>query len=367
MGEERPPALATLAIHGGGQGSTAAAFEQRLSVLEGGTAAVAAPAGVGVLQAALQPLMRPGSEIVASGDLPVARAGTLAEAFQGFGWQARLADLDDVEAFAGAIGPKTQAILVPSLAASGAFADLDGMASLAKRAGVPLIVDNTWLTPALCRPVDFGADIVLYADTSFLCGGPTGIGFIVDGGRFKWLGTKRYPAISERRAADGDGLALAETIGNFAYATAARLALQGFDGMDPAPATAGMETLPLRMVRHAENARTVAEFLAGHRRIAAVSHAGLAGDRHHRLAAKYCPEGAGALVAFTLESGQEGAAAFRRRLRLVAPDRSARTASTSLVEPGGRRTEAAPGSLTMFVGLEDPRDVIADLDVALAD
>jgi O-acetylhomoserine (thiol)-lyase len=318
-----------------------------------------------VLLAALQPLMRAGGEVIAADNLPGPGSETLAATCRGLGWELRVADVDDVASFEGAVGPRTQAILVPSLSASGAIADLAALATLAKRAGVPLVVDNTWLTAALCRPVDFGADAVVYGDTRFLCGASTGTGFIVDGGRFNWLASKRYPAISERSAQAGGGVPLAEAIGNFAYATASRLTLTGFEAVDLGALVAGVETLPLRMARHAGNARAVAEYLAGHRHVAAVSHAGLPGDRHHRLAAKYCPQGAGALVAFIVEGGEDAAQALRQRLHLTAWGTVPRAAVTSLVAPQPGMA-APPGPLILWVGLEDAADIIADLDLALA-
>ena len=291
-----------------------AAVEQRLAALEGGSAAVAVAAGGALMATAFQPLMRPGDRLIVAAQVSAALARTLADTVHSFGWEVVGAAIDDPASFERAITPRSQAILVPSVAASGEVADIEALAQLAKRAGVPLIVDNTIASPALCRPGDFGADIVLHADARLLAGEASGIGFIVDGGRFNWMASRRYPAMTG--SGPGDPAALAEAVGNFAYATACR----GFAAEAPwAPASAllaGIETLPLRMTRHADTARVVATYLAGHRRVAAVAHAGLPGDRHHALAARYCPAGPGAVVAFAVEGGAEFRGGFRCRAAL---------------------------------------------------
>ncbi len=359
MEADRTPDLATLAVHGGGDDVSPSSLEQRIAVLEGGTAALAAPAGPALLVAAFQPLMQAASQLVAARQLAPLVHETLALAFGGFGWEARFADIDDIATFERAITPRTQAILLASAAPSGEVADLAAFAALAKRAQVPLIVDNTMLTPALCRPIDFGADIVLHMDTRLLAGEASGAGFIVDGGRFSWDIAKRYPLVAGRPGQSADG------VGNFAYADACR-AFVGELGFDATRAAAGIETLPLRMLRHAESARAIGAYLASHRRVVAVSHAGLAGDRHHVLAAKYCPRGAGGIVVFTVEGGSEQSAAFSDRLWLIRARQEARASSTGLVRAPGAEQAGTGGTLTLMVGLEDPADIIADLDQALA-
>jgi O-acetylhomoserine (thiol)-lyase len=366
MIDDRLPELATLAVHGGGAELSRASLEQRLAVLEGGSAAVAAAAGPTLLVAAFHPLMQPGGQVLAARQLAPWVFETLANAFPGFGWEARFADIDDLDSFQRAIGPKTQAIFVASAAPSGEVADLAAVAGLAKRAAVPLVVDNTFLTPALCRPLDFAADVVLHTDTRFLCGETSGAGFIVDGGRFNWDVAKRYPAVSGRHAAADQDPAPEAAIGNFAYAEACRAFVGDSVRIDAARIAAGLETLPLRMARHADNARTIGEYLAGHRRVVAVSHAGLAGDRHHALAEKYCPRGAGGMVVFTVEGGEEGSSALSDRLWLIRPRHEARASATGLVRTARPADEGSPGTLTLMVGLEDAADIIADLDQALA-
>jgi O-acetylhomoserine (thiol)-lyase len=366
MLEDRPLQFATLAVHAGGTLDDRAAIEQRVALMEGGSAAAAVAPGSPLILTALQPLMRPGDQIVAARQLGAVMRATIATAFPGFGWEARFAEIDDLASFERAISPKTQLLLVASIAPSGEVADIAALAALAKRAGVPLIVDNTLLTPALCRPFDFGADIVVHTDVWFLCGSAKGTGFIVDGGRFNWLATKRYPALSEPRKDRGGGEALAETVGNFAYVAACRAFAGDRAHFNPADAAEGIQTLPLRMARHSENARNVAEFIAGHRRVLAVRYAGLPGDRHHALAKRYCPTGAGASVEFTVEGGDEAAAAVHEHLHLIATGLPTRPALTSLVPAADRDEGASPGTLRLSTGLEDVSDITADLDHALA-
>jgi O-acetylhomoserine (thiol)-lyase len=360
--EDRPPGIATVAVHGGGAASTIEAVEQRIALLEGGTAAVATAAGPPLLTLALQPLMRPGDQLIAARQLSRRLREPLSAAVGGFGWDVQLADIDGHSEFERAVSPKTQAIIIPSVTASGEVADIAVFASLGKRAGVPLIVDNTPATPALGRPFDFGADIVLHADTRFLAGEETGMGVIVDGGRFNWLASRRYPFLSEKRE---DGEAIAEAVGNFAYAQACRfLAGAAHDRDDVRRIAAGLETLSLRMARQSETARAVSEYLSGHRRVATVSYPGLRGDRHHMLAEKYMPRGAGALVAFTVEGGEDAASALCNALHLIAPRREASTARSTLGLLADL-IESVPGTLVLTIGLEDATDLIADLDQAL--
>ena len=406
MVEDRVPGFATLAVHAGtragapaSDGSDAApafagddvrlanplqaVLEERIAALEGGSAAVAVASGHAARQAALQVLMQPGDELVAARQLDGGARDQFGDGFASFGWQVRWADIDDLATFADAVSPKTKAMFVAAVANPGGVADIEGVASLAKRAGVPLIVDNTLATPALCRPLDHGADIVIHATTRYIGGHGSGAdgGLIVDGGRFNWLASARYPLLSDKRP-EFDGLALAETYGNFAYATACRVfglgdAPPAVSPFDAEMLLAGVETLALRMRAHSDNARAVAEHLAGHDRVTWVRYPGLAGDRHHNLARRYAPEGAGAVLTFAVEGGAERADRLLGAVRLFsrdAADGDARstidrpwaTAFRRLAEDERTALGAGPDALRLTVGLEDAADLTADLDQALA-
>ena len=253
---------------------------------------------------------------------------------------------------------------------------------MAKRAGVPLIVDNTLATPYLCRPFEFGADIVVHSMSKFLGGHGNSIGgMIVDGGKFNWLASKRYPFLSEPRP-EYHGIVIGETFGNFGFAIACRVLGLRDLGPSLAPLNAfliltGTETLSLRMQKHSDNAKAVAEFLAGHDKVTWVSYAGLPGDRYYNLAQKYCPKGAGAVLTFGVEGGNEAGIKIVSNVELfshlanIGDTRSliihpSSTTHSQLTEEARIAAGAGPDVVRLSVGIEDVADIIADLDQALA-
>ncbi|HEY6995935.1 MAG TPA: O-acetylhomoserine aminocarboxypropyltransferase, partial [Xanthobacteraceae bacterium] len=290
---------------------TNAVLEERVAALEGGTAGLAVASGHAAQVVVMHCLMQPGDEFVAAKKLYGGSINQFNHAFKNFDWRVVWADPDDIGSFERAVGPKTKAIFIESIAnPGGVITDIEAIANIAKRAGVPLIVDNTLATPYLCKPIDHGADIVVHSLTKFLGGHGNSIGgLIVDGGTFNWSRAKRYPMLSEPRP-EYHGIVLHETFGNFAFAIACRvLALRDL-GPALSPFNAfliltGIETLPLRMQRHCDNALAVAQWLSGHRRVAWVSYPGLASDRYHNLARKYVPNGAGSVFTFGLEGGYD--------------------------------------------------------------
>src|SRR5919199_2415307 len=308
---------------------TTAVLEERVAALEGGTAAVAVASGHAAQHLAFHTLLQSGDEFVAARQLYGGSINQFNHSFKNYGWTVVWADADDVSSFERAVSPKTKAIFIESLAnPGGVVVDIEAVAAIAQTAGVPLIVDNTLATPYLCRPFEHGADIVIHSLTKFMGGhGNSMGGAIVDGGSFDWSKSGRYPALTEPRP-EYHGIVIHETFGNFGFAIAARvLALR-----DLGPAISpfnsflilmGIETLPLRMQRHCDNAKAVAGYLAEHPKVSWVSYAGLPSDRHHNLAQKYMPKGAGAV--------------FTSGLDVV----------------------------RLSVGIEDVEDIIADLDQAL--
>jgi O-acetylhomoserine (thiol)-lyase len=245
-----------------------------------------------------------------------------------------------------------------------------------------LIVDNTLATPYLVRPFEHGADIVVHSATKFLGGHGNSIGgLIVDGGTFDWVADDRYPSLSTPRPEYG-GLIIGQTFGNFAFAIACRVL--GLRDLGPAlsPFNAfliltGIETLPLRMQRHCENALAVAEHLVQHKAVNWVSYPGLSGDRYHNLAKKYCPQGSGAVFTFGLKGGYEAGIGLVKRLKLfshlanVGDTRSlvihpASTTHRQLADAQKISAGAGPDVVRLSIGIEDKADIIADLDQALA-
>ena len=249
---------------------TCAVLEERVAALEGGTAGLAVASGHAAQVLVMHCLMKPGDEFVASKKLYGGSINQFNHAFKSFGWNVVWADPDDIGSFERAVTPKTKAIFTESIAnPGGVITDMQAVAAIAKKAGVPYIVDNTLATPYLCKPIEHGADIVVHSLTKFLGGHGNSIGgLIVDGGTFNWSRDKRYPMLCEPRP-EYHGIVLHETFGNFAFAIACRVLSLRDMGPALSPFNAflfitGIETLPLRMQRHCENALAVSEWLAKH-------------------------------------------------------------------------------------------------------
>jgi len=362
---------------------TTAVLEERVAALEGGTAALAVASGHAAQLLVFHTLLQPGDEFIASTKLYGGSINQFNHSFKSFGWNVVWADPDDIASFERAITPKTKAIFIESIANPGGIVvDIAAIAAVAKRAGVPLIVDNTLATPYLCKPFEHGADIVVHSLTKFLGGhGNSMGGVIVDGGRFNWTREARYPKLSQPLA-EYNGVVLAETFGNFAFAIACRVL--GLRDLGPAISPqnsflilTGIETLPLRMQRHSDNARAVAEYLIDHPAVAWVSYAGLPGDRYHNLARRYVPKGAGAVLTFGLKGGYDAGVKVVSTVKLfshlanIGDTRSliihpASTTHRQLSDSQKVLAGAGPDVVRLSIGIEDKEDIIADLDQALA-
>ena len=362
---------------------TNAVLEERVAALEGGTAALAVASGHAAQLLAFQTLLSPGDEFIAGNKLYGGSINQFNHAFKSFGWNVVWADVDDVASFERAISPKTKAIFIESIANPGGIVtDIAAISKIAKRAGVPLIVDNTLATPYLIRPFEHGADIIIHSATKFLGGHGNSIGgLLVDGGSFNWLREGRYPFLSQPRP-EYEGIVIGETFGNFAFAIAARVL--GLRDLGPAlsPFNAfliltGIETLPLRLQRHSDNALAVAKFLAEHPKVEWVSYPGLPGDRYYNLAQRYTPKGAGAVFTFGLKGGFDAGVALVSNVKLfshlanIGDTRSliihpASTTHRQLSDAQKVAAGAGPDVVRLSVGIEDVADIIADLDQALA-
>jgi len=361
---------------------TTAVLEEKLAALEGGTAALGVASGHSAQLLIFHTLLSPGDEFIAARQLYGGSINQFNHSFKQFGWNVVWADGDDISSFEKAISPKTKAIFVESIAnPGGRVTDLEAIAKIAKKAGVPLIVDNTLATPYLCKPIEFGADIVVHSLTKFLGGhGNSMGGAIVDAGTFDWSANDRYPIMSQP-CASYNGLKIHETFGNFAFAIACRVL--GLRDLGPAisPTNSfniltGMETLSLRMQRHCDNAQKVAEFLADHDKVSWVSYAGLADDRDHALAQKYCPNGAGAVLTFGVSGGYEAGIAMVSKVELFSHLANIGDTRSLIIHPSStthkqltedQQTAAGAGAdvVRLSVGIENVEDIIADLDQAL--
>jgi O-acetylhomoserine (thiol)-lyase len=362
---------------------TSAVLEERVAALEGGPAALAVASGHAAQVLVFHSLLQPGDEFVAATKLYGGSINQFNHAFKSFGWNVKWADPDNLDSFNQAISEKTKAIFIESIAnPGGVVTDIEGIAAVAKKAKVPLIVDNTLATPYLIKPFAHGADIVVHSATKFLGGHGNSIGgVIVDGGSFNWAGDARYPMLSAPRPEYG-GMILSETFGNFAFAIACRVL--GLRDIGPAISPfnsflilTGVETLPLRMQRHSDNALRVAQHLKEHKAVAWVSYAGLPGDRYHDLARKYCPKGAGAVLTFGVKGGYDAGVSLVSNLKLfshlanLGDTRSlvihpASTTHRQLSDAQKTAAGAGPEVVRLSIGIEDAADLIADLDEALS-
>jgi O-acetylhomoserine (thiol)-lyase len=361
---------------------TNAVLEERVAALEGGTAALAVASGHAAQVNVFQTLLTPGDEIIASKKLYGGSINQLNHAFKSFGWNVVWADPDDIGSFERAVTKNTKVIFVESIAnPGGIITDLEAISAVAKKAGVPFVVDNTLASPYLCNPFKHGADIIVHSATKYLGGHGNSIaGVIVDGGSFNWTASGRYPMLSEPRP-EYAGIKIHETFGNFAFAIACRVLGLRDLGAALSPFNAfliltGIETLPLRMRRHCDNTLKVAEYLKNHPKVSWVSYAGLPTDKYHSLAQKYCPKGAGAILTFGLKGGYEAGIKLVSEVQLfshlanIGDTRSliihpASTTHRQLTDEQKIQAGAGPDVVRLSIGLEDIEDIIADLDQAM--
>ncbi|WP_375462622.1 O-acetylhomoserine aminocarboxypropyltransferase [uncultured Methylobacterium sp.] len=361
---------------------TNAVLEERIAALEGGTAAVAVASGHAAEFLTMHALMQPGDEFIAANKLYGGSINQFNHSYKNFGWGVVWADTDDPSSFERAITPRTKAIFCESIAnPGGVITDIAALSVIARRHNIPLIVDNTMATPYLIRPFEHGADIVVHSATKFLGGHGNSIGgLVVDGGSFQWAGDARYPMLSQPRP-EYSGMVLAETFGNFGFAIAIRVL--GLRDLGPAlsPFNAflilnGIETLPLRMQRHCDNALAVATHLETHPAVSWVSYPGLETDRYHQLARRYTPLGSGAVFTIGLKGGYEAGVKLVADLQLfshvanIGDTRSlvihpASTTHRQLTDAQKTAAGAGPEVVRLSIGLEDPEDLIEDLDGAL--
>ena len=362
---------------------TNAVLEERVAALEGGTAALAVASGHAAQFLIFHTLMQPGDNFVSSDKLYGGSINQFGQSFKSFDWQVRWADGTDPAAFEAQIDGRTRAIFVESIAnPGGIITDIEAIAKIAHRHGLPLIVDNTLASPYLIRPIDYGADIIVHSATKFLGGhGNSMGGIIVDCGTFDWSKSGNYPLLSQPRP-EYNGVVLHETFGNFAFAIACRVL--GLRDLGPAlsPFNAfqlltGIETLPLRMQRHCDNALEVAKWLKQNEKVGWVSYAGLADDPYNELQQKYSPRGAGSVFTFGLKGGYDAGVKLVEHLELfshlanIGDTRSlvihpASTTHRQLSDDQKIAAGAGPDVVRLSIGIENVADVIADLEQALA-
>jgi O-acetylhomoserine (thiol)-lyase len=361
---------------------TTAVFEERVAALEGGVGALAVASGQAAQLIAITSLLEAGDEIVAASTLYGGTYTQFDVSFRRLGIQTTFVDPDDPENFRRAITPRTRVVYGETIGNPRInVLDIAAVAAIAHEANLPLVIDNTFATPYLCRPIEHGADIVLHSATKFIGGHGTSIGgVIVDSGRFPW-GQGRFPQLLEP-SKGYHGIRFYETFGDFAFIMKARV--EGLRDLGPAlsPFNAflflqGLETLGLRMERHVANTRSVASFLKEHPGVSWVNYPSLPDSPYQALAQRYLPGGAGAILTFGIKGGLEAGRRFIERLQLFSHLANVGDAKSLVIHPAStthqqlseeeqRAAGVLPEMIRLSVGLEDEDDLLWDLDQALS-
>ncbi len=362
---------------------TVSALGERIAGLEGGMGAVCCSSGHAAQIMALFPLMGPGLNIVASTRLYGGTIQQFTNTIKKFGWSCTFVDFDDLDAIEAAVDDNTRAIFCESIANPGGYiTDLDAVAKVADKVGLPVIVDNTTATPYLCRPIEHGATLVVHSTTKYLTGNGTVTGgCVVDSGQFDWGKSGKFPSLAGPEPAY-HGLNFYEALGGMAF-TFHSIAIGLRDlGMTMNPQGAhytlmGIETLSLRMRKHVENAKSVATWLENDPRIDFVTYAGLESSPYYDRIPRICPEGAGALFTFAVKGGYDACVKLVDSLDLFSHVanlgdtrsliiHSASTTHRQLTPEQQEAAGAAPNVVRVSIGTEDAGDIIADLDQALS-
>ena len=358
---------------------TSSVFEERIAALEGGAAALATASGSAAITYAVQNIARAGDHIVSSANLYGGTYNLFANTLKDQGLDVTFVDPSDIDAFEKAIGDNTKLLYAETLGNPNSdVIDIEAIAAVAHKHGIPLIVDNTFATPFLLRPIEHGADIVVHSATKFIGGHGTVMGgVVVDGGKFDWTQNDKFPGITEPNPSY-HGVVFSKACGNLAYILKLRTTLMRDQGATISPFNSflllqGLETLSLRVERHVENALKVVEFLKNHPQVEKVNHPSLAEGREKELYEKYFPNGGGSIFTFEIKGGAEKAKKFTESLELfsllanVADVKSlvihpASTTHSQLSEEELLAGGIKPNTVRLSIGTEHIDDIIADLE-----
>jgi O-acetylhomoserine (thiol)-lyase len=361
---------------------TVAVFEERMANLEGGCGAVAFASGIAAQAAALFTLLQPGDHVVSSSALYGGTVNQFKHMLRKMNVELTWVDPDDPEAWKGAVRPNTKAFYGETIGNPGGnVLDVATVARIAHEHQLPLLVDNTFATPYLSRPIEWGADIVLHSATKFIGGHGTSIGgVVIDSGEFNWS-NGRYPVIADPSPAY-HGLQFHETFGTYGYLMKLRAETLRDLGAAMSPFNAflflqGLETLSLRMERHVANALAVAAFLEGHALASNVTHPGLPSSRYRPLVEKYLPHGAGAVFSFDCRGGRAAGQDFIRGVTLWSHLANVGDSKSLIIHPAStthrqlsddelRAAGVGPGTIRLSVGTESVGDLIWDLEQGFA-
>lgn len=357
-------------------------FEQRIAALEGGSAALAVASGAAALAYTFQALAQQGENIVAAKTIYGGTYNYLEHTLPGFGVTTTFVDpAEGVEAFEKAINDKTKAVFIESLGNPNSnIIDIEAVAEVAHKHGIPLVIDSTFATPYLLRPIEYGADIVVHSATKFIGGHGTAVGgVIIDGGTFDWKASGRYPWISEPNPSY-HGVSFAEAAGPAAFVTYIRAILLRDTGATLSPFHAfiflqGLETLSLRVERHVENALKIVDYLNNHPQVEAVHHPSLPDDPSNELYKKYFPKGAGSIFTFEIKGGEKEAHKFIDNLEIFSLLANVADAKSLVIHPATtthsqcneqelKEQGIKPNTIRLSIGIENVNDLIAALDDA---
>lgn len=357
-------------------------FEQRIAALEGGVAALAVASGSAAITYAITNIASSGDEIVAANTLYGGTYNLLANTLPRFGITTHFVDPDHLDNFRGAITPKTKAIYVETIGNPRInVIDIEAIANIAHDNNIPLIIDNTFATPYLVKPIEYGADIVVHSATKFIGGHGTSIGgVIVDSGNFDWAASGRFPSFTTPDPSY-HGIVYAEALGNLAYIVKARVTLLRDTGAAISPFNSflflqGLETLSLRMAKHVENARKIAEYLDKHPLIQWVNYPSLPDSPYNSLAEKYLPKGSGSIFTIGIKGGIEAAKTLINNLEIFSHLANVADAKSLIIHPAttthqqlsdDQQLEAGitKDMIRLSIGIEDAEDLIYDLGQAL--
>lgn len=357
-------------------------LEQRLAALEGGVGALAVASGSSAITYAILNIAESGDEIVAASTLYGGTYNLFAQTLPKLGIKTHFVNPEQPEAFKAAFTEKTKAVYIESIGNPGInLIDIEAVAQIAHEHGVPLIVDNTFGTPYLIRPIEHGADIVVHSATKFIGGHGTSIGgVIVDSGKFDWAASDKYPGLTTPDPSY-NGLIYTEAVGPLAYIIKARVQLLRDTGACLSPFNAflllqGLETLSLRVRQHISNTREVVQFLKQHPQVAWVSYPELEDSPYYALAQKYYPKGTGSIFTFGIKGGSENGIQFIKSLKLFSLLANVADAKSLVIHPASTThaqltpeqqlsAGVRPELIRLSIGLEDVEDIIADLDQAL--
>ena len=370
-------------IYGRLTNPTQEVLEKRIAALEGGAAALAAASGAAAITCAIQALAQAGDHIVAQKTIYGGSYNLLAHTLSQFGVSTTFVDAHNLAEVEGAIRPETKAVYLETLGNPNSdIPDIDAIAAIAHKHGLPLVIDNTFGTPYLIRPIEHGADIVVHSATKFIGGhGTTLGGIIVDGGTFDWKASGKFPNLAEPNPSY-HGVCFADAAGPAAFVTYVRAILLRDMGAAISPFNAflllqGVETLSLRLERHAENTKKVVEYLSNHPQVEKVNHPSLPNHPDHALYEKYFPQGGASIFTFEIKGGQAEAHRFIDRLEIfsllanVADVKSlvihpATTTHAQLTEQELADQGIRPNTIRLSIGTEHIDDIIADLEQGFA-